>query len=95
MSFEEIVARFAQSALTGSKSTALKPILALDGLFLAALVACNSHWLTTPDWVRIFISVGLGVSLIVTLFTYVYFVVKDPDALRSEHYLCRSVQQCP
>jgi len=72
----------------GGRSTVLKGIQWLIALLLLALVELvRNH---AADWI-----LGLVVALIVlavgvAVFTHVWFAIKRPSELRSEHYLLKS-----
>jgi hypothetical protein len=70
--------------MQGSRSTALKALLYLDVITLSGLVLSRA---TAADtWVLVFIACAFGISFLSTIVAFFYFMVKDPDALRSEKY---------
>ena len=67
-----------------SKSTALKPLAWLVGLcFVAAICAFKFE---SPYWIGSSFAVAGIVSVIFYLGAYVFFALKDRDALRSEKF---------
>jgi hypothetical protein len=81
----ELIRSFLQQATAqGSRSTALNPLAWALGLCLSSLLIAIS--LNAPYWVTVFLSVVTALILIVFLFAYLYLLVKDRDALRSEKF---------
>jgi len=82
--FEVFRSLLQQSQANGSRSTALNPIAGALALLLSALLA--AIWLHAVMWVDVLLAVFASLVLAVFLFTYVYFVFKNSDALRSEKF---------
>jgi len=75
---------FAQAAARGTRSSALRPIDWLLLLQLGSLL--GSLYLDAANWIVIFFVFSSALSFSLYLFTYVYLLFKDRDALRSETY---------
>jgi glucan phosphoethanolaminetransferase (alkaline phosphatase superfamily) len=73
-----------QASVQGSRSTVLNPLGWALAIVLAALVGCL-RW-NTPVWLTIVLASSSCVTLIIYLFTYLYFVFTNSDALRSEKF---------
>jgi phosphotransferase system glucose/maltose/N-acetylglucosamine-specific IIC component len=69
----------------GARSTALHALQWTLGIILASLVACITA--KAPQWVFVFHAVVALLVIVTFLASYVYLLLKKPDALRSEHYL--------
>jgi hypothetical protein len=79
-----------QASAQGSRSTALQPLIWLSSLFLVALVSSVS--VHAPAWVVVALCSGTGVILVTFVFAYLFFVLKNPDALRSERFTLTKMQ---
>jgi hypothetical protein len=77
------------SVIKGSRSTALKPIIWMTGILApVTLVAIFFQiFLGVPKWTSIFFCTATGLSVLLYIVAYLYFMVKDQNALRSEKYL--------
>jgi hypothetical protein len=75
---------FSRSDAKGTRSTALHSLQWALGLLLAAVPATIAA--KAPDWVLVGLLLAAGVVLTVFLGAYIYFLVRDPDALRSEQF---------
>ena len=73
-----------QATASGSRSTALQPLAWLAGILTTGLVFSPS-W-GAPAWVSVSLAIMLGCSVTLFLASYVYYAVKNPDALRSERF---------
>jgi hypothetical protein len=81
----ELIRSFLQQAsVQGSRSTVLNPIGWAFALVLSALLA--SAWAQAPFWVVVLFAVFASLILIVFLISYIYCMVNDRDALRSERF---------
>src|SRR5947207_2144123 len=79
-----IRALFQQMDETGSRSTILKHLgVALSMLLSATILAFYLH---LPLLLGIVFTVFSGITLALYLFTHIYCLFKDRDALRSEKY---------
>jgi hypothetical protein len=88
--FEQLAARLAESY--SSRSTALKPLLWLDGLLLAATTASSRLPSTgVTSVIQIGCAAMAAVSVLVTILAYAWFMFKNPDYLRSEHFTLRKI----
>jgi hypothetical protein len=74
----------AAASVRGSRSTALKDLCWLVAIVLAALLAASGAG--APDYVVKLLAGAAGLVILLTCGTYVYLLVKNPDALRSESY---------
>ena len=75
---------FAHQAGSGKKSTALQPIIYLVLTLLTALIA--SFQVDAPLWISICLFSLIVASLVLFGFSYIYFMITNPDALRSEKF---------
>jgi membrane protein YdbS with pleckstrin-like domain len=78
-----------QSDVSGSKSTILKPLTWLISVLLASLLAAVP--LQLPSWIVIGLSIALVVIVLLAIFSYVYCLFTDKDALRSESYTLKKM----
>lgn len=62
----------------------LRPLGWLLGLLLAGLVSGIDF--KAPTWVVIFLAVFVGITVVLYLGAFVYCMIHDRDALRSERY---------
>ncbi|HZS09085.1 MAG TPA: hypothetical protein VFD58_29900 [Blastocatellia bacterium] len=81
--------RAPKSIVKGSRSTALKPIIWMTGILapvtLAAIFLEIFHGV--PKWAGIFFCTATGLSVLLYIVAYLYFMIKDQNALRSEKYV--------
>lgn len=75
---------FEHAISEGSRSTALKPLGWLVAM-LASTTLAAFYW-TTPRWIGTIFAIFTIITVITYLGSYLYFLIKDPDALRSERY---------
>ena len=75
----------AHARTQGSRRNALASLGWLIGLLLPAMIVSVSLDLPTPFVVILVIAFGLVLVLFVA--AYIYFMLKNPDALRSEKYV--------
>ena len=75
---------FQQASAHGSRSTALNPIAWAFATVLSALI--GSILVHGPSWVTAVLAVFAATLLVVFIFAYLYLMVKDRDALRSERF---------
>ena len=73
-----------QASARGSRSTALNPLQWTIAILLAGI--SGSIWAGSPNWVSILLAVLTGVTVTVYLSAYVFLLLKDRDALRSERF---------
>ena len=85
MSESNIISAFlAQASATGSRSTVLKPLYGIIPFCFAATM--SSAYFKLVEWIT-YVFAGFSVlSIAVFLFSYIYCLLKDKDALRSETY---------
>ena len=67
------------------KSTVLAPLTGFGIVVMAAMLSAIR--LASPVWVTFTLATILGLIVLSILAAYWYFVFKNPDVLRSEHYL--------
>ncbi len=85
-----IKAFFQQSDATGAKSTVLKPLGWLIGILVSASIA--SFYFNSPNWVGFTFVLFTGISILLYLISYIYFMRRDPDFLRSESFTLRKLE---
>ena len=66
------------------RATPLKPAVWMTGVLTWATVV--GLFLRVPTWGGVFLCLLTGVSFLFYLVSYIYLMVKDRDALRSERY---------
>ena len=81
---ELIRSLFQQASAQGSRSTVLNPIAWAFATVLSAMIGTSI--VHAPPWTTVTLAIFAGVILIVFIVAYLYFMVKDPDALRSEKF---------
>ena len=84
MPVEELLSFLQQATAKGSKSTALNPLAWALGILLSALLV--AFRLNAPMWALIALGIGSGATMAIFLAAYIYFVLTNPDALRSERF---------
>ena len=75
---------FQHQAGSGKKSTALQPIIYLSVPIFAAIFV--SFQLDSPLWISVALFIILSVVILLFVGAYIYFMLKNPDALRSEKF---------
>lgn len=73
-----------QASSTGSRSTALQPLVWLIAILISGLLYAATR--AVPEWVLIALAIFLGIAIFLYMTTYGYFALKNVDALRSEKY---------
>jgi hypothetical protein len=73
-----------QASAQGSRSTAINPITWAFATVLSAVL--GSIAVHAPASITIALSVFAGVLLVTFIFAYVYLLINDRDALRSERF---------
>src|SRR4051812_35339756 len=73
-----------QASAQGSRSTAMNPISWALAILLSSLL--GSVGVGAPGWVTVMLAVFTSVTMLLYLGAYVYFMVKNSDALRSERF---------
>ena len=66
------------------RSTPLKPAIWMTGVLVWATVV--GLFLRVPTWGGVFLCCMTGISFLFYLVSYIYLMVADPGALRSERY---------
>jgi hypothetical protein len=82
--FQFIRAILQQSSTTASRSTALNPLMLMTGVLGSATL--TSFLLQAPTWASIVFATFTGLPILLFLVAYIFFMIRDPDALRSERY---------
>lgn len=67
-----------------SRSTVLKSLTWMVGICLAGLILAATS--SINEWVVAVIAVILVLSFVLYAISYIFFMIKNPDALRSEKY---------
>jgi hypothetical protein len=75
---------FRQSEIGQSRSSVLNPLQ--WGLVILIGGAVGSHLAGSPQWITTLLALAVVANFILFIFAYIYFMAKDPDALRSESY---------
>lgn len=81
---EIIKALLSQATATGARSTVLQPLAWLSVILIIGTSILPVR--DAPNWLVILYAVLLVVSVLTYIFSYVYFAIKSPDALRSEKF---------
>ena len=82
--FEQAFAALSRSAASGSKTTALAPLHMMLALVMAGLL--SSIGLNAANWVLILLGGCSAVVVTLEVVAYVYLLLNDRDALRSERF---------
>ena len=81
----ELIRSFLEHAeAKGSRSTALSPLGWLAVILVSGLLAAFT--VHAPLWAQIGLAVAGGLCVMLYFGAYLYFMLKDPDALRSERF---------
>lgn len=72
-----------------SRSTVLKPMAWLVGLCAPASI--SAFHFNAPNWVGTMFSIFSAVAILTYIFSYIYFMFKDPEVLRSEGFLIQQL----
>ena len=78
------------ASVDGSKSTVLKPLGWALVMIFPTIIA--SAYLKVDEWITIMFSISFGLILFMYLSSYVYFMLTDSDALRSEKYSLKKME---
>jgi hypothetical protein len=73
-----------QANIGQSRSSVLNPLQWLLVILVAGIVLCV--WLHSPSWLVTLFAVMVVLVLLLFLGSYIYFMRKNPDALRSEQF---------
>lgn len=73
-----------QAFSSASRSTALQPLVWLSALLIFGFLIALRYDL--PTWGVVFLACLAAVAIVIFLGSYIYFMFKNPDALRSEKY---------
>ncbi len=78
------------SSAKGSKSTAMQPLAWIIGLLLTS--SLGVFYIKAPEWIaKIFIALCV-IMIILYIGAYLYFMLKNPDALRSESFTLKKME---
>ena len=80
---ELIKAFLSQASTSGARSTALQPLGWLSVTLTAGVVMSVDK---APQWTIIAMITFLALTILIYLGSYIYFALKNPDALRSEKF---------
>lgn len=83
-SVDQIFTYLNRAAVSGSKSTALKDLHWLLGLSVSGLLAAIQ--LHAPTQIITLLALFSGVAFLLECGAYLYLLINDRDALRSERY---------
>lgn len=75
---------FSEASAKGARSTALHALQWVIGMVLVAMTLM--HFAGAPFWLLVTLILILGVFLLVFLGAYIYLLIRNPDALRSEQF---------
>ncbi|MDE0087611.1 MAG: hypothetical protein OXU23_17950 [Candidatus Poribacteria bacterium] len=75
---------FSEASAKGAKSTALQSLHWVIGMLLTSIPIMA--WVDAPSWILIAISSAFGLVLVTFIGAYIFLLIKNPDALRSESY---------
>lgn len=70
----------------GTRSTALQSIMWLVGILVGGCFGVATWAGEKAEWLLVVLAVLLCISLVVFLVAFIYFMLKNPDALRSEKF---------
>ncbi len=90
MALHLLRAFLSQANSYGSRSTALGTIQWLMAILLGGLIALFSAKAAT--WSVGLVGAMLALAFVLYLYAYLFFMFKDPDALRSERYSLRRME---
>lgn len=79
-----IAAFLEQASAQGSRSTVLRPLGWLLSICSAGLLGAIS--IQAPTWVGVLFASGVALSVLLYLGAYIFCMVRDRDALRSETF---------
>lgn len=74
----------------GTRSSALHPLNWLAGTVIAGLALAVE--VDAPSWCLVLLGIALSVCIFIYLGVYIYFAIRNPDALRSESYTLRKLE---
>ena len=84
MAFAAFKQLFNEAGYAGSRSTALRPVHWMTGIVFLTLV--SGFHVGFPAWLLITVCVAAMVCVAVFVYSYLFLLRKNPDALRSETY---------
>jgi len=85
--FKELLSK---SDLSGSRSTVLKPLTWFTSILLGSIISLV--YFEGPKWLIIFLTVIISLVILLFLFTYIFCLFKDRDALRSESFSIKKME---
>ena len=80
---------FQASEITSKRPTALAPLLWAMGIFAPLLT--SALLFKAPLFLVIVLVSAFGVIVLLFFFSYIYCLIKDPDALRSESFVLKKM----
>lgn len=74
-----------QAQIGQSRSSVINPLqwALVIGLFALLTAVLEPH---VPTWLPIFLAFVVGIIVVLLICAYIFFMLKDPDSLRSEKY---------
>ncbi len=75
---------FSEASAKGARSTALQSLHWVIGMLLTSIPIMA--WVDAPSWILIAISSAFGLVLVTFIGAYIFLLINNPDALRSESY---------
>jgi hypothetical protein len=84
MPIPAISAFFQQATAHGSRSTVIRPLGWLTSICIAGFLTSVES--KAPTWILVLLSTFAGLSVILYMASYVYCLITDKEALRSEKY---------
>lgn len=74
----------AQATIKGVRTTILRPIAWMIAILLSAILI--TVFLQSPVWLQVMLAIFLCFTMLLYLFSYLFCLFTDKDALRSEKY---------
>ena len=90
MVWKAIETAFTQSAASGSRSTAMQPMLFLDALLGSLFIGCM--YAVDAVWACMLLGAAMLGAVGFTMCVYWHFAKNSPDALRSEKFNLRKIE---
>ena len=75
---------FSEASAKGARSTALHALQ--WGMAMLLISISIMAWVDAPSWILIAISSAFGLVLVTFIGAYIFLLIKNPDALRSERF---------
>lgn len=87
---EKLFAHLSSASVAGSRNTALAPLHMVSALVLGAFL--TGLWLMAPSSYLVFLATFCALALSIELGSYVYLLLYDRDALRSERFTLEKIR---